>query len=973
MPFPPLLLHPYSALAASIARHLADPRAGADPLLPWQEEVLVASGGVSAAVVQGLAAALPDGFAGLRLQSLESFALRLLNGRGEYPRVATPAERRLAMRTAARAVDDPLMETRGTAAMLERTYRDVRDSGLTLAAFLGRARGATLRNRERVRAMTRAWEEYERLIARLGATDPADVLARAATIIRSGDGDVAPQIVAGFYDMTGVQFGVVAALRDVEKLRAVHVPVDGSATGAWAFAAPFVSRFAGDAASGGAAERGQPPGNDAWTIAEHRTREDEARGVCSAIAAQLRDGTPAGWIGVVARSLEPYDVHLFDRFAREHGFAFTTRGTTPLIAHRIGRGVMTLLRLRERDFPRGDVLEIVRSGLRTAVRIDADKADAETRRVLIAGGTSAMLERRARDSYVLRDYVALVAELESLTARFDSGTLLRLVDQFRIDDASDLAAVQALEEIAAMFSRTDRWPRPADARSAIDTLEQAVIDVPHAADARDAVWLGDVMRLRGRTFDHLFAVRMQDDVLPQRRNEDPLLPDSDRRILGLREIGNGREEEALLFELMRGRQATHFSYAASDGFGKPLRPSQSLKAFAINQDPAKKTQILKAFPAYVAARARERGETRLSSPVTRHPSALRPLQLFVRAGTAGAFDGYVDTPLLRARTARALESVSPTHLEDFGECPQKFLLKHLLGVRGIDDPDREVQINHREKGIVDHRVLERFYRSTSETEIRSAAAELPRLPAVLAERLDTIIDEEFDALEEKIPAFNRSMRSMERRATKRLLRDFVAADVADLLDRDLLPSHFEYRFGRKHRHHPPDHEEPFIVESRGVAIRVEGTIDRIDTGHGRFRIVDYKSGKALRHTGLGDKIDRGVRLQLPLYALAVASFFELSPENVSGTIKPLVRGETSPDKFAFELAAAEGRLRETLDVFVGAITSGHFPAFPNDSDKDFQSCKYCPVNHSCRTRHDGDERRVVMEWSDPRSLLEESR
>ncbi|MGZ8829781.1 MAG: hypothetical protein ACXW2Q_05315, partial [Thermoanaerobaculia bacterium] len=87
------------------------------------------------------------------------------------------------------------------------------------------------------------------------------------------------------------------------------------------------------------------------------------------------------------------------------------------------------------------------------------------------------------------------------------------------------------------------------------------------------------MRLRGRTFKHLFAVRMQEDVLPQRRVEDPLLPDSDRRILQLREIGDGRAEEQLLFRLMCGAASGSltFSLAASDGFGKPLRKSQYLR------------------------------------------------------------------------------------------------------------------------------------------------------------------------------------------------------------------------------------------------------------------------------------------------------------------------------------------------------------------------------------------------------------
>ena len=50
--------------------------------------------------------------------------------------------------------------------------------------------------------------------------------------------------------------------------------------------------------------------------------------------------------------------------------------------------------------------------------------------------------------------------------------------------------------------------------------------------------------------------------------------------------------------------------------------------------------------------------------------------------------------------------------------------------------------------------------------------------------------------------------------------------------------------------------------------------------------------------------------------------------------------------------------------------TGAFPAFPNEFDKDFNSCKYCPVNHSCRTRHDPDERRAALETGDPRTLLE---
>ncbi|HUP46961.1 MAG TPA: PD-(D/E)XK nuclease family protein [Thermoanaerobaculia bacterium] len=975
MPLPPLHLQPYHELSRSIAQRLASLRRPIDPLALWQVEVIVASSGVGRAIAGQLAAILPGGVAALRLQTIETFAQRLLNEAGHYPRLATPAERRLAMRTAARSVDHPMMEMRGTAAMLERSYRDVRDGGLTVAATAARSRSEPVRNRERLRAILRAWEEYERLITRLGAIDPADLLASAARLIAAG-ASLPPQIVAGFYDMTGAQFALVETLRGVEKLDSIYIPMDPHRPQNWAFATPLVQRLASESEPRGPRPEAHalPIRKPQSTISEHRTREEEARAVCTAIAERLAGGAAATAIGVVARSLEPYDVHLFERFAREHGFTFSTRTAVPLPAHRIGRGVTMLVRLRERDFPRGDVLELVRAGLQTSTRIHADRADVETRRAYIAGGGSGALEHRAQKSPVLADYVALVAELEALTDRIDASSLSRLVERFRIRDASDLAAVQALDEIAAMFVRAAAWSRPLDLHAVLDAIEQASLDAPPPAGDLPLVWLGDVMRLRGRTFDELFAVRMQDGVLPQRRTEDPLLPDSDRRQLGIREIGDGRDEETLLFELMRGSTVTHFSYASSDGFGRPLRPSQSLKAFAIEQEPERKAEILKRFSSCVGRWSLVVG--RLSSHDQRPTTNVqRALQLLTRSGTRSVFDGYVDTPLLHERTRAALQSISPTQLEDFGECPQKFLFKHILGVTEIDNPEREVQINHREKGTVDHSILERFYRQTSATEIRESAGALPRLSALLTDRLEQVIDEEFDRLEEKIPAFNRAMRSMERRATKRILRDFVAADLADLLDRDLMPAHFEYRFGKKHRR-DPDHPDPFIIESHGIPIRVEGTIDRIDTEpralspEPRYRIVDYKSGKALRHQDLAAKIERGVRLQLPLYAMAVASFFGAPAASVSGTIKPLVRGDADPDKFAFDLGDSEARLRETLDIFVAAITRGAFPAFPSDSDKDFQSCKYCPVSHSCRTRHDGDERRAALEARDPRTMLE---
>ncbi|MGH9423072.1 MAG: hypothetical protein ACRD3J_24055, partial [Thermoanaerobaculia bacterium] len=86
-----LLLARYKEIATAVAERLiADDRV----------EVLVASGGVSNAIAGEILKTKPNGVAGLRLETIETFARRVVNSAGEFPRVATEPERQLAMRMA---------------------------------------------------------------------------------------------------------------------------------------------------------------------------------------------------------------------------------------------------------------------------------------------------------------------------------------------------------------------------------------------------------------------------------------------------------------------------------------------------------------------------------------------------------------------------------------------------------------------------------------------------------------------------------------------------------------------------------------------------------------------------------------------------------------------------------------------------------------------------------------------------------
>ncbi|HYU27292.1 MAG TPA: hypothetical protein VEO74_18920, partial [Thermoanaerobaculia bacterium] len=430
---PPLLR---LARARDIAAEVAERLAGGAG-----EEVVVASSGMASAIASELLSRLPNGVAGVRLQTLNDLARRIVNDAGDYPRVAGDAERRLAMRTAARAIDDPMMESRGMAAMLERSYRDVRDAGVTLADFDGRARRATLRNARRTQLVMRAWREYERLIAQSGAIDPADLLGRASAIVKHAD--VAPQIVAGFYDMTGAQLALVEALRDAGRLAAVLIPAGES--DAYAFARPLIARFAGAEVARAATLRIREP---RVSVSAHETKLDELRAVCAEVRTLLDEGVPPRGIGIVARSLDDDDARLLNRFATELGFATTATTATPLLAHRLGRGLATILRLRDRGFPRGDVFELLRDGFTPRRRMKIDDVDLATRRARVAGGTASELQNVARKP-MLEDYVAVVAEIEQIAppAVLRGGewseALASLAARFRLETDLDVEAAAA--------------------------------------------------------------------------------------------------------------------------------------------------------------------------------------------------------------------------------------------------------------------------------------------------------------------------------------------------------------------------------------------------------------------------------------------------------------------------------------------------------------------------------------------------
>jgi len=899
------------------------------------------------------------------MRSVETLALQILNAEGEFPRSATDQEQRLATAIAADETLPGDLRTPGINSMLYRTYRDIRESGLSISMLAKRASSIG----GLIDRVVPVFRELESLLTSKGAWDPSDLLTRAALRIATGS-RVAPQILFGFYDVTGVQERLLNAMSDAGLLCGVYLPVplqEGQVPSAYQFSAPFVSRTLSQTSGSVAARTSALP---SWSIRGHFDVQEELGEACRQVRSLLDAGTLPRQIAITARSLANSDLILLQRAAREFGFELRNGPGRSIASHRFGRTVLQLLQLRDNDFPRKSVVEILRCGLTGGSRrsdYDINAIDRAARDCGIAGGSSAAVrgviphldERAQKKSGNLEAYAEAVAELESMTAgvrpsatgEIWASLIERWTARFDPSSEEDLGAIELLSGQTSLL-RSLAGERPLKLQQAADLIASAP---PLSSLETDGVhvWAGDVMKFRGRIVDHLIVIRMQDDVFPQRRIEDPLLRDRERKSLGVRAIGDGRDEEAFLFQLLldSARSTIRFSYAMSDATGKTLRPSQLLSNF--RRRPGIEACELAPSPATLS-QLEQRVERASDDP---SPRLKRRTRLLEHRGSQSEFDGFVEPDEeLHAFIRELLNKISPTRLEPIGECPQKFLMGTVFAIRELEDPGAESESNPRVKGSLDHQVLEEFYREMNPMEIarHSTAGKLdPRVK----DRLLSIIHRVFDAHALASPAVNRNILAMELAAAEARLERWVAWDLGELSESGFRPQNFERRFGE---------DEEQRLDIGPVSLAIHGSIDRIDVNPDTrdHRLIDYKSGFAKAQQNLGDKVDVGHRLQLPLYALVLEKLSALSPEQIEAIIRPLGDPTLDPGKYSFNLGEKREAILQNLTTLFEGVLAGRFPAMPSD-----EACHFCVVGLWCRTRHDPDESRALRPYQSAVHLL----
>ena len=473
----------------------------------------------------------------------------------------------------------------------------------------------------------------------------------------------------------------------------------------------------------------------------------------------------------------------------------------------------------------------------------------------------------------------------------------------------------------------------------------------------------------------VFFVGMDSDRVPGQGGQDPLLLDTDRRILG-RALPTSSElirERAFHLSALvaRVRGTLTFSYpswdaAAARGLGpspvllQALRLARGDDTLTFDDFRVEAGRVVCAVPpagrvpldrtdAWMAVLGEgpvmRAGLEAIRSAYPRLDAGLRAREARL-AVEAGAVHGVVrprPEELDPRRNERLVLSIS--RLEELGRCPLSYMHKSVLGIHPPDDPEMDPDgwLDERHRGALLHGVFEAALRRAKHDGVRHSEA---RFEELALEEFERAAADLRDAL--PVPGEGTLRRELA------ALGNDVLSFVRMVREQGAPWVRLEFSFGLD--------DEPVPLAVTGGTIGLRGVVDRIDdAGIAGIRVVDYKTGVA-RDFGKTGPFDGGRRLQHALYAHVVEA--RLDAHVVSGEYHfPTLRGEHEVHRFG---RATLGGVMEVVGRMLDGVASGHF--VPTDDEND---CRVCAFAEICRVRQDrfGRVHSPLAAWTKERASI----
>jgi ATP-dependent helicase/nuclease subunit B len=599
--------------------------------------------------------------------------------------------------------------------------------------------------------------------------------------------------------------------------------------------------------------------------------DDEVRAVVRLVVESLREGVPLERMAVLYGATEPYARLVHEQLAAA-GIPHNGAAVRTLAGSALGRGLLGLLGLPDRDFHRHDVMALLASVpvRHRGVPVPSSRWERITRDAGVVRGPAQWHDRLERHARTLEQELALeravterdphperyeralaaTASLQEFTtdvfraltveaarARGWSGLVdwaSRLVQDFLGEDSTRGSWPEeeqhAAEKVEAALERLAGLDALEDAPT-VDVFRRTLeleldADLGRVGRLGDGILMGHVALGLGLDLDRVFVCGLAEGTYPARVREDSLLPDTDRRLAGgalpLRRSRVDDDHRRLLAALASARDARVLLYPRGDLRRTTERmPSRFLldttTALAGRRLYADDLEGMRAdwftpVPSFAA------GLARVEFPATEQEHRLRSLLAHTRAGGGVAAHELRDLDPVLARGLDCVLSRASTQFTRFDG--------NIAGVAvpvpgGPDAPVSPTRLESWARCPFDY-LMQHVLR-----------VEVPELPEEVYE----------------LSPLERGSRRAETDATT------LATEL---------------RFGLP----GADHGAVPIALSDGRVVHLRGAADRVDrTTDGGFLVIDYKSGKPYKSFGQ-DPIDAGRRLQLPVYAHAARSAYD---------------------------------------------------------------------------------------------------
>ena len=622
----------------------------------------------------------------------------------------------------------------------------------------------------------------------------------------------------------------------------------------------------------GAAGIGKVPSGTALRFAYPSGPSAQAALVADIVRERLRsvsaNALAVGAIPVVIACKDPLALHrAIEPALTQDGATVAVQGRVAFATTDFGRAFLSMHRCVVADpWDPATLTDVLLSPFSGMSRRDAYEMDRLLRRDRTADRTVALASLRvASESF---------SQLEELASDPDADVLIGVFEQMaqaRADRspawrAEQLAALAALRKVTAA-ARAAGQPMeacieelsdamvPVTFRSAVETgaagavASQAVPDVLIATQA-DAAALGP------GACDTLIATDLTSDDYPVADREDAASTLLGR--LGLEAFDNALAETRRRFTALMHLPAAQLVLMRplNDCNAEPAYACLALEELidAYRPDPTATREVDNPFrlPAELQTGLLARSEDALYENACALPIGAR--QQGVPGAAAGA--AMAGAVLLPRRTSGGAvlprACPSPSAIESYLECPQKWFIERRLDARELDEGFGPL-----EKGSFAHSALQTFYGRFRELGFSKVNTEnLPEAQACM----EAVLDELESAQAAYEPGENRliPVDELERRemaALKRRLTDYLSFE-AQLLP-TFHPAFLEY-------HIDPDHAAGY------AGFNLTGIVDRIDVDDaGHAVIIDYKGSVTDAHAIAGKTPAQMGKVQTRMYARAV--------------------------------------------------------------------------------------------------------